>query len=90
MVAPVTAAAEHIDWYLLYLVTPTFATLRRDGRSRRFDSIFTIENGSPRLRGLPRHPRLLDASQTPPSCLMNAVWNLALGHSPEVSALFRS
>ena len=42
-----------------YLVTPTFATLRRNGRSRRFDCIFTIVNGPPRLRDLPSHPRLL-------------------------------
>ena len=49
-----------------YLVTPTFATLRRNGRSRHFDPIFTIENQPPRPRELPRHPRLLDASQMPP------------------------
>ena len=49
-----------------YLVTPTFATLRRNGRSRRFDPIFTIENEPPRPREPPRHPRLLDASQMPP------------------------
>ena len=49
-----------------YLVTPTFATLRRNGRSRHFDLIFTIENQPPRPRELPRHPRLLDASQMPP------------------------
>ena len=62
-----------------YLVTPTFATLRRNGRSRRFDCIFTIVNGPPRLRDLPSHPRLLEASQMPPRCLIDAVWVLALG-----------
>ena len=50
---------------LRYLVTPTFATLRRNGRSRRFDPIFTIENEPPRPREPPRHPSLLDASKMP-------------------------
>ena len=62
-----------------YRVTPTFATLRRNGRSRRFDPIFTLLNGPPRLRDLPSHPRLLEASQMPARCLIDAVWVLALG-----------
>jgi len=62
-----------------YLVTPTCAILRRNCHSRSFDCIFTIVKEPPRLRELPRHPRLLDASQMPSRYLINAVWVLALG-----------